>query len=176
MRLPNVLLGYVVWIVIVLAIAVLIPAFSKTKEIAQRVVCESNLKTLTKVMTVYAGDYNTQYPIPSEKWCDILLGIKGFEKYDLSQNTFRCPADPKGSFSYAVNENTYKMKWHTLADGSMVLLFESNLGRNGIGGLEDVVLHHNKDGQLGCHIVFADSHIEFVTEDRIADLQWTMEK
>ncbi|MEN8127620.1 MAG: hypothetical protein ABFR90_07415 [Planctomycetota bacterium] len=175
MRLPNPLWYFVVLIAILL-LAVMIPVFSRTKEIAQRVVCESNLKKLSKVMTIYAGDYNTQYPMPSEKWCDILLGIKSFkEKRGLSADTFRCPADPKGSFSYAVNEDIYKTEWHTCVDYSMVLMFESNLGRNGVGGQDDVILHHNKEGQLGCHIVFGDGYVKFVTEDHIDNLNWSLE-
>jgi prepilin-type processing-associated H-X9-DG protein len=44
---------------------------------------------------------------------------------------------------------------------------------NQLGGPEDVALHHNDNGQLGCNIAFADGHTEFVSKDRIADLQWT---
>lgn len=176
MRLPNVLWFFVVLIALPLLLAVIIPVFSKTKGIAHRVVCESNLKTLSKEMAIYAGDYNTQYPLPPNKWCDILLGINSFkEKYHLSTNSFRCPAAPKGSFGYAVNEEIYKAQWHTCVDASMVLMFEADLGRNGVGGLEDVVLHHSKDGQLGCHIVFGDGFIKFITEDHIDKLNWTLE-
>lgn len=177
MRLPNVLWGYVVWIAIVLAIAVLIPAFRATRKIAQRVVCESNLKTLSEVMTIYSfGAYDGLCPVPKEKWCDILLGIKSFkEKRGLSSDTFRCPTDPKGSFSYAINGNIYRKKYPALAEASVVLIFESDLGRNGVGGPDDVVLRHNKNGKFGCHIVFADGHVEFVAEDRIGDLKWTVD-
>lgn len=177
MRLPNVLWYFVVLIALPLLLAVIIPAFSKTKEIALRVVCESNAKALSEVMTIYSGGhYDGLFPFPPEKWCDILLGIKSFkEKKNLSANTFQCPTDPEGTFSYAINENIYAKKWTALADASVVLIFESDLGRNGVGGPEDVVLHHNKDGQPGCHIIFADGHTEFVLEDRIHDLQWTVD-
>lgn len=46
---------------------------------------------------------------------------------------------------------------------------------NQIGGPEDVVCRHRKDGQPACNVVYADGRVETVTEDRIAELQWTVE-
>lgn len=46
---------------------------------------------------------------------------------------------------------------------------------NQLGGPEDLRLRHDLDGQPGCTIVFADGHLEFVTEDRIGELQWKVE-
>ena len=46
---------------------------------------------------------------------------------------------------------------------------------NQLGGAEDLVLRHEKGGRLGCNIVFADGHVEFVTKDRISDLKWSVE-
>ncbi len=46
---------------------------------------------------------------------------------------------------------------------------------NQLGGPEDIVFRHEQDGQRGCNIAFVDGHTEFVTEDHIGDLKWTVE-
>lgn len=149
--------------------AIFIPTLSQTKKIAQRVVCGTNMQGLSTAMIVYMNDYDDKYPT-QDQWCDLLI-----EKADVSPMSFRCPLDPEGSFSYAVNENLYKISPDKIAPAQMVMIFEANLGRNGVGGPEDVVLRHDQHGQPGCNIAFADGHIEYVTADRIADLQWTTE-
>ena len=83
--------------------------------------------------------------------------------------------DPEGSFSYAINENLYKIDSDRFPPAQMVAIFEADLGRNGVGGIDDVVLRHDERGLCGCNIVFVDGHVEFVTEDRIPTLQWTAE-
>ena len=148
--------------------AILIPALSQAKMAAQRVVCATNLKALSTAMIVYMNDYDDQYPTP-EQWCDLLI-----EKADVSPKSFQCPLDPEGTFSYAINENLSKLEPGQVSP-QMVAIFEADLGRNGVGGLDDVVLRHDQHGKTGCNIAFADGHIEFVSEDRIPDLQWTAE-
>ncbi|MBL7214394.1 MAG: DUF4190 domain-containing protein [Phycisphaerae bacterium] len=144
--------------------AILMPALSHTRKIAMRVVCGTNLKGLSTAMIVY----NDEYPMP-EAWCDLLM-----QEADVSPKSFQCPEEPEGSFSYAINKNVYEIEPGKM-DAQMVVLFEANLGRNGVGGPEDLVLRHERNGRLGCNIAFADGHTEFVAEDRIAELQWTAE-
>jgi hypothetical protein len=167
MRLPNALWYFVVLIAILL-FAVLIPAFRYAKAYAYQILCGDNIKALTVAMSVYMKDHDEQYPTP-QQWCDLLIN-----EVEISPLCFRCSFDPKGAFSFAVNENLYKTK-PGLANPQMVAIFEANLGRNGVGGPDDLVLRHNQRGQLGCLIAFADGHTEFVTEDRITDLEWRLE-
>ena len=154
--------------VIAMLLAIMMPALAQTRKIAQRVVCGTNLKGLSTAMTVYANDYSDQYPMP-EQWCDLLI-----QEADVSPKSFQCPLDPEGSFSYAINENLYKIEPDKVPP-QMVVLFEADLGRNVAGGLDDIVLRHEQNGQLGCNITFAGGHTEFVTEDRIVNLKWTAE-
>lgn len=153
--------------------AILMPALSKVKHIAQAVVCESNLKGLSSAMTVYMNDYEDAYPTP-EAWCDLLM-----QDVDVSQQSLQCPSVPELAFGYAMNEHLRKLSESAVepvAAGQLVVLFEADLGKNGVGGPDDLVLRHERNGQLGCNILFADGHVEFVTEDRIAELHWTVEE
>ena len=151
-----------------MVLAILMPALTKTKMIAQRVVCSTNMQGLSTAMIVYMNDYDDKYPTP-EQWCDLLMS-----EADVSPKSFQCPLDREGSFSYAINENLYKLE--PGQDGpQMVAIFEADLGRNGVGGPEDLVLRHDQNQRAGCNIGFADGHVEFVTQDRVADLQWTAE-
>jgi prepilin-type processing-associated H-X9-DG protein len=153
--------------VIAMLMAIMMPALAKTKMIAQRVVCGTNLKCLSTAMVVYMNDYNNEYPTP-EAWCDLLI-----QEVDVSPDSFHCPEDAE-EFSYAINKNIYDIE-PGLPDAQIVMLFESDLGRNGAGGPEDLVLRHDLSGRLGCNIAFVDGHVEFVPEERIADLKWTAE-
>jgi prepilin-type N-terminal cleavage/methylation domain-containing protein/prepilin-type processing-associated H-X9-DG protein len=59
----------VVIAIIAMLLAILMPALSKVKKIAQRVVCGTNLKGLGTAQTVYANDYDDQYAVQNiETW------------------------------------------------------------------------------------------------------------
>ena len=156
-------------VVVPMLLAILMPALSKTKMIAQRVVCSTNMQGLSTAMIVYMNDYDDQYPTP-DQWCDLLI-----QEVDVSPKSFQCPLDSEGAYSYAINGNLYKISDDKFPPAQMVAIFEADLGRNGAGGLDDVMLRHEQGGQLGCNITFADGYTEFVTEDRIAELKWTVE-
>jgi len=192
-------------IVTPILMAILMPALSQTKKIAQRVVCGTNLKGLSSAMIVYANDYDDTLPI--ENWCDLLI-----EEADVSPKSFICPESDaiEGESSYAINKNIAGMKL-TDRPADVVLFFETDMGvENGprntsittrrhyeflnefgdvydentlvykdrfnqIGGPEDLLIRHSGRGLSGCNVAFADGHVEFVTEDRIAELKWTVE-
>ena len=155
-----------------LLLAIMLPALSQARHMAQLAVCSSNLHELSVAMTVYVDDNNKEYPIP-EQWCDLLMQEAG-----VSMQSMRCPCADEGTFSYAMNENLRGLNARRMnysLPGNIVALFEADLGKNGVGGREDVVLRHDHAGQAGCNIVFADGRIEFVAEDRLDDLIWTVE-
>ena len=54
-----------------------------------------------------------------------------------------------------------------------LLVYEGRF--NQFGGPEDLLLRHEQNGRLGCNITFVGGNTEFVTEDRIAELKWTVE-
>ncbi len=208
MRLPNVLWSYIV-LFIILLLAVLIPALSKARLLAQRLVCGVNMEGLACAITVYSNDYDGL--LPTQNWCDLLI-----EEADVSPKSFVCPGSDaiEGECCYAMNKNIAGMKLKEVP-ANMVLFFETDLGievgprrdsikvrkhyeflkeyREGVdayrenrkvhgkqfnqfGGPENLVLRHDLDGQPGCNIVFANGHPEFVTEDRIVELQWRIEE
>ena len=154
----------------VLITVFLISVLPRMKKIKQRVVCGVKIKYLSAAIIVYTDGFEGQYPLP-EQWCDLIMEETG----DLIEDAFRCPVDPEGSFSYAINENLYNIEPRQVDPQKFVVLFEADLGKNGVGGPEDLVLRHDENDQLGCNIAFADGHVEFVREDHIADLQWTVE-
>jgi len=90
------------------------------------VICSSNIKGLHYAMLVYANDAGGNWPLPSaDKWCDLLT------QYDYADpEKFLCSESDAvlGESSYAVNENIYDVNAAQLP-GDMVLLFETNLGR-----------------------------------------------
>jgi len=168
MRLRSPLWGYVIFIVVVFILAILIPVSKKSKAVVHQVVCETNLKVMMTSLAVYMNDYDQKFPT-AKQWCDLLI-----EKGAVPPGSFRCPESSDTEFAYAINKSLYEIEPGKVPS-QMVVLFEANLGRNGVGGLNDVVFRHEQNGKLGCNITFVDGHTEFVTEDRIAELKWTVE-
>lgn len=189
-----------------MALAILMPALSKTKMIAQRVVCGTNLKGLTTAMMVYVQDYDGI--LPNENWCDLLI-----EQADVSPQSFICPSSDAvdGESSYAMNENIAGMDLDDLP-GDIVLFFETDKGLeagpritsiqdrrhyeflnefgnvydedamvysgrfNQYGGPEDLLIRHTDTGSSGCNVAFTDGHVEFVRGEAIERLRWTVEE
>jgi len=56
----------VVIAIIAMLLAILMPALSKVKKIAQRVVCATNLKGLGTAQTVYSNDYDDEYTVQGQ--------------------------------------------------------------------------------------------------------------
>ncbi len=52
----------VVVAIIAVLVALLLPAFQQSREMARRVVCASNLRMVGVGLSMYAGDYNGKYP------------------------------------------------------------------------------------------------------------------
>lgn len=110
----------VVIAIIAMLLAILMPALTKVKKIAQRVVCGTNLKGLGTAQVVYAHDYDgrfavqgrgtaqnwgvamntitTDWNVPTKAWADgqtITVGASLFllvREADVSPKSFVCPA------------------------------------------------------------------------------------
>jgi prepilin-type N-terminal cleavage/methylation domain-containing protein len=116
----------VVIAIIAMLLAILMPALSKVKKIAQRVVCGTNLKGLGTAQTVYAHDYNDQYtvqgrgtahiwndrtaawensPATPKNWATAANLSVGASLYllvreaDVSPKSFVCPASAEREYS-----------------------------------------------------------------------------
>jgi prepilin-type processing-associated H-X9-DG protein len=149
----------------ILLMAILMPALARTRTIAQRMVCGSNLSGLGKAMLIYANDYNDKFPTPS-KWCDLLI-----ENGEVTPKSFICKGAPEGPCNYAMNKNVEKLGTNSSPD--MVLLFETYPSWNQSGGPE-ILTTDNHRGE-GCNIVFVDGHVEFVKTKDLKYLKWTPE-
>ena len=156
--------------VIAMLLGIMMPALSQAKRMSMRVMCGTNMQALSTAMTVYANDYDDR--LPTENWCDLLI-----EEAAISPRSFICQDTDavEGQSCYAMNKYLVGKELGVLPPET-VLLFETETGLfNQLGGPEDVALRHGRTGQQGCNIAFTDGHTEFVTEDRIAELQWTVE-
>lgn len=129
------------------------------RDIAQRMVCGTNLSRLGKAMLIYANDYDDKYPT-ADKWCDLLI-----EYAEVTEKQFRCPGNREERCSYAMNPNC-----GSNSPNDVVLLFETKGGWNQFGGPELLTTENHK-GE-GCNILFNDIHVEFVKPEEIGKLKW----
>ena len=144
-----------------LLLAILMPALSKVRHIAERTVCETNLRGLGIAMVVYADSYDDKLPTADE-WCDLLI-----QEVDVSDKSFRCLGAPEGTCTYALNKNVATLD----VSADTVLIFECSPGWNQSGGPELLTTEYHQ-GE-GCNVVFVDGHTEFVEADRLSELDWT---
>jgi len=119
----------VVIAIIAMLMAILMPALSKVKKIAMRVVCGTNLKGLGTAQTVYANDYDDEYVVqggkatslvwrdrvaggwqnPNKAWTGTQTLSIGSSLYllvreaDVSPKSFVCPASDETEYD---GENT----------------------------------------------------------------------
>jgi prepilin-type processing-associated H-X9-DG protein len=149
--------------IVAIMLAILMPALSRVKVLAEQTVCATNMKGLAIATMVYANDYEDKLPT-ADKWCDLLI-----EKADVSEKSFYCHNQPEGSFSYALNKNITSLN----VEPDTVLIFESDGGRNAAGGPEMLASQRHKGG--GCNVVFVDGHVEFVKTEDIGSLKWVPE-
>lgn len=165
----GIALPIVVLPVVAMALAVTMPALAKAKQMAQRVVCSANMKGLSMAIMVYADDYEGRFPT-ADQWCDLLM-----EHADVSNRSLQCPISPEGSFSYAFNRNLDGLTTDKV-DPDVVMLFESEPGRNMTGGPELLKTNRHPSSKRssfgGCNIAFLDGHIEFVNADKMSELKW----
>lgn len=127
-----------------------------------RVICGTNIAGLAKVLTVYAGENDGNFPT-AEKWCDLLIELDYTTK-----KQFVCPEVGKGRCHYATNPNA-----DANSPGDMVLVFETKDGWNQFGGPE-ILTTDNHEGE-GCNVAFVDTHVDFVKAEQLADLMWKVE-
>ncbi|MHC5118277.1 MAG: type II secretion system protein [Planctomycetota bacterium] len=108
--------------IIAMLLAILMPALSKVKKIAQRVVCATNLKGLGTAQTVYSQDYEDAYAVQGKRgkhtwdwatdqfqnlnknWSDdgtITIGASLYllvREADVSPKSFICPSGDESEY------------------------------------------------------------------------------
>lgn len=167
MAVTGIVIPALMIVIVPMLMAILMPALGKTKMIAQRVVCGTNLKGLGSALYVYALDYDDKLPT-ADVWCDVLMS-----EADVSPKSFICPSSDavEGQSSYAINRSAAGKRLRDLP-ADMVLLFEVSPGPrrwNPSGGPESINTEHHD----GCNILFADRSVQFVPADQLHTLRWT---
>jgi hypothetical protein len=143
--------------------ALVLPAIQSGRFQAREAQSMNNLKHLAMAIHMFHEE-NESLP-DAAKWSDALLPFVGNDK-----EVFISSADPdaEGS-SYAYNKSLSGMKLDDLqAVARTVVFFESDLGWNGAGGIDDAIALG--DGFL---IGFADGHVERVSGEALDKLNWT---
>jgi prepilin-type processing-associated H-X9-DG protein len=192
--------GIAISTIFAILLAIFMPALGKVGPIAQRVVCGTNLKALATGMYVYVYDYEGM--LPTEAWCDLLIeeadnsprsfvcqdsgAIEGESSYGMNKFIAGMKLDDlpsnivlffetdmgleNGPRNTSIEDRRFTR--HEFMEGYYdkdALVYKNRF--NQFGGPEDLLVRHKG----GCNIAFADGHVEFITEDRIDDLKWTME-
>ncbi|MHC4694845.1 MAG: DUF4190 domain-containing protein [Planctomycetota bacterium] len=148
---------------IALMMGILMPALARTRQIAFRMVCGTNLSGLGTAMLIYTNDNDGKFPT-SSKWCDLLIGCTDKAK----PSRFRCKGAAEGPCNYAINKNVEGLERSALSD--VVLLFETHPGWNQAGGPE-ILTTDNHNGE-GCNILFTNSHVYFIKAKDLDSLKW----
>ncbi len=151
--------------IIAMVAAIMMPALSRTKGLAQRLVCATNMQGLGTAMMVYANDYDNKFTTADE-WCDLLI-----EHADVRPLSFQCRG-AEGSFSYGFNKNLDGLTMGEVSPDT-VMVFDIAGGRNVAGGPELLITDRHQEE--GCNIGFADGHTAFTLKEHLADLKWTVE-
>ena len=148
-----------------IGMGIMMPALARTRQLAVRMTCETNLVGLGKAIYIYANDYNDRFPTPS-KWCDLLS-----QHGEVAPAAFRCKGGNEGPCNYAMNKAIEGLG--TTAPPDMVLLFETAPGWNQTGGAEILAVDNHQGG--GCNVLFVDGHVEFVKPEGLPQLRWTVD-
>jgi len=145
-----------------LMLGITMPALVRTKHLAQRMACGTNMRNLGIAMRMYADDHDDKFPTGS-KWCDLMI-----ERSAVDRMIFKCGGATEGPCNYAMNENVAEPGPSNQSD--LVLLFETHPGWNQVGGPE-ILTTENHRGE-GCNVLFVDSHVEFVKTQELNRLRW----
>ena len=149
-------------------IAMVIMSSSHRYKPSKKIVCFSNLRSLSIACLVFHREKEC-WP-GKDNWCESLqLPVN---RYNQLRNYMQCPADKIGPCSYAMNENI-PANANELPD-DLVLLFESAPGWNQTGGADDVVTERHSNP--GANIAFPDGRVEFVKPEDVPNLRWTIEE
>jgi hypothetical protein len=125
--------------------------------------CVDRAQQLADAMRRYANDNNDRFP-PAASWGDAIQG-------NLSElNSFQCPARPDLRSGYAFNSAIAGRTKFEVAPET-VLLFESDAGWNGSGGVSSALNVPRHYGILT--VVLADGTIRQLPPSDIGSLRWS---
>jgi len=147
---------------------ILFPSFSRTKDMAKRASCLSNVKQISFAVLQYAQDHNGKYPDP-DKWNDEML------PYTKSKTLHMCPSMTRQPEpSYAMNGSLKGALTNTVkSPQDLVVIYDSLPGANRHGGAE---LLPKPARHMSNNIGYADGHAKSVSAINESLLVWDPSK
>ncbi|NIM07541.1 MAG: DUF1559 domain-containing protein, partial [Armatimonadetes bacterium] len=140
----------------------MLPVFGKARERARQTTCLSNMKQLSAAVMMYAANWDERMPA-ADNWSDAIL------PYVHNEGVFKCPKAPDLKCGYAFNEALSGASTLRISESNWtVLLFESELGWNGSGGVEALPTEPRHAGFD--NFAFADGHVMAIRRDSRADM------
>lgn len=132
--------------------------------------CQSNQKQVMLGLLQYVQDYDEKYP-PARKWVDVL------QPYVKNEQIFRCPALVKDGNGYAYNTNLSQKPLAAVNQPAQTInIYEtSNLARNLFAPFTGRAYRHEKGGEEGMNIGFADGHVKWFARGKATGLTITPE-
>jgi len=157
--------GFVMLLFIVpFAAAILLPAFTGTRNAAYATSSLNNVKQLCAAAHMYAAENKDQFP-PGDSWPEALKAI-GFTDQALAD-----PAEHNGGRAYAINALVAGKDQGAIERRSeTVLFFECAPGSPTAGGPEILppAPRHGRAYVIG----FCDGHVELVAKSKLGRLIW----
>ena len=126
--------------------------------------CQANLEGISIAIKLYAKENQGKLPL-RPNWCDVLR-----DELFVTPKSFICPGAKNKSYSYALNKNVIGLD--KIPD-DVVVLFDSKLGWNQVGGPE-LLAPENHKGK-GCNILFGNFEAKFIEKAKFGELKWGVE-
>jgi prepilin-type processing-associated H-X9-DG protein len=186
-------------LVFLFTVAVIIPATGRLPNSYFREECTKKMEKIGVALKAYAKDHNDM--LPAEDWCDILIMDYKLDTRDLFCHFFYSRFR-EGESSYALNVHIMTTKLSDLPSNTVIAFETDFVGENPgrmislwdrkcmkkhnepidtkqnvresawnqVGDISLVSCEHHAG--LGCNILFADGHVEFVRKKDIPNLRW----
>jgi prepilin-type processing-associated H-X9-DG protein len=162
----GVVVSGMMFMMIPILAAMLLPALARAKSRAQTVQCMTHVKQLNLALIMYATDHNETFPA-AESWCDLIKPYTGG-----STAVFECPSQTPGQCAYALNAAVANKKTSEIGNPARtVLVFSSAEGWNKAGS-RSLAVPHKHNGRNGLTLGFADGHAEIVSGARASSIAW----
>jgi hypothetical protein len=148
------------------------PKLMKAAKKANLIMSANNTMTLHKSLQAYKED-NDKLPT-ADQWCDAILKDYLFKYFyspqhpDIAELIASLPKGKRVSH-YALNK---AMAGKATDDGDKVLVFECDLGWNGVGGLKDALMYMEKHKLEKIAVSLANGAPRQVTREDLKKLKW----
>ncbi len=157
----------IVWtMLLLLLMALLMPALAHAKVSARSIMSMNNVKQLCISLIMYSDDHDGLFP-PAENWTEAIAGGYAPDPGRMLASPFETNAGR----AYAMNANLGRKKMQDIRNKARtVMLFECRFGSPPAGGPE--LLPARPRGPRGYVIGFLDGHVETVRPERLDRLIW----